>query len=251
MIPSPRRVAAITFVVTIVALMAVDTAVASTITIGDVDGFGFTPPSGVRATPFPHTTPADTNGDNVLTAGEYLPDLNRDGAVAIGSGDDFDNRSLAELSASNGAQHTDYSVTPAGASNGLAFTFTFIAPALGDADYGLDASLDFVFGDYDIFPASLSVDGAVLPFTLQGGGGDGLIQLATTTVPFAALLDGQVIASLIAPGESYLAIDYVQLVRPDAVTPVPEPTSISLVLLGGAGMLLRRRRRARRAHDSI
>lgn len=153
MIPSPRRVAAITLVVTIVALMAVDTAVASTITIGDVDGFGFTPPSGVRATPFPHTTPADTNGDGVVQL-----------------------------------------------------------------------------------------------FTLQGAGGDGLIQLATTTVPFAALLDGQVIASLIAPNESYLAIDYVQLVRPDAVTPVPEPTSISLVLLGGAGMLLRRRRRARRAH---
>jgi hypothetical protein len=227
--------------------MAVDTAVASTITIGDIDGFGFTPIGMVRATPAPHTTPADTNGDNVLTAGEYLPDLNKDGAVAVGSGDLFDNRSLAELTASNGAQHTDHSKTPVGASNGLSFTFTFMAPTLGDPDYGFDASLDFVFGDYDNFPVNLSVDGVVVPFTLQGAGSDGLIQLATTSVPFADLLDGQVIATLIAPDESYFAIDYVQLVRPDAATPVPEPTSISLMLLGGAGMLLRRRRRARRA----
>jgi hypothetical protein len=75
-------------------------------TIGDVDGFGFTSTVGlVRATPAPHTSPADTDGDGLLEAGEYLPDLNKDGVTDVSHGDDFDHRGAAEVPATNGAQY--------------------------------------------------------------------------------------------------------------------------------------------------
>ena len=57
------------------------------IRIGDLDGFGFTSTAGlVRATPSPHTTPADTNGNNRLQVLEFLPDLNKNGVVDSSSG---------------------------------------------------------------------------------------------------------------------------------------------------------------------
>ena len=40
--------------------------------IGDLDGFGFATPGLVRATPAPHTTPADTNLNGLLEVGEFL-----------------------------------------------------------------------------------------------------------------------------------------------------------------------------------
>ena len=42
--------------------------------------------------------PADSDGDGVLRTGEFLPDLNGDGAVWWLGGDNFDNRSPAEIS---------------------------------------------------------------------------------------------------------------------------------------------------------
>src|SRR5512140_3852790 len=128
--------------------------------IGDIDGFGISPTTGlVRATPAPHNQPADVNGNGVIEPGEFLPDWNKNGATAVGAGDDFDFRSAAERAATNGAQWTDHSITPAGASNGATFTFNFTPPPPGDRYYGVDHFINFVFGDYDVVPASIKVDG--------------------------------------------------------------------------------------------
>lgn len=180
--------------------------------IGDIDGFGISPTTGlVRATPPPHTQPADVDGDGIIEPLEFLPDWNRNGSTAVGAGDDFDFRSAAERAATNGAQLTDRSLTPAGASNGATFTFTFTVPRPGDIDYGVDHFINFVFGDYDVSPASISIDGRVVPLTLQGGGQDGLVQKAYALVPWASMTDGQVVIRMIAPNEPYLAFDYVLL----------------------------------------
>jgi hypothetical protein len=180
--------------------------------IGDVDGFGFATTAGlVRATAAPHTTAADTDGDGFLEAGEFLPDLNRDGAVAVTSSDDFDHRSAAELAATSGAQLTDRSMTPAGASHNATFVFTFTVPVLGDDDHGVDHFINFVFGDYEVVPASLDIDGTVVLLTAQTGGQDGLIQFASATVPWSAMTDGEVVIKVLAPNEPYLAFDYALL----------------------------------------
>jgi len=180
--------------------------------IGDIDGFGISPTTGlVRATPAPHTRPADVDGDGILEPGEFLPDWNKNGATAVGAGDDFDRRSAAEVAATNGAQWTDHSITPAGASNGATFAFTFTVPVPGDNDYGVDHFINFVFGDYDVQPAHITVDGTVVPLTLQGGGQDGLVQKAFAVVPWSAMTDGQVVIQIIAPNEPYLAFDYALL----------------------------------------
>lgn len=180
--------------------------------IGDVDGFGTTPTTGlVRATPAPHTTPADTDGDGIIEPGEFLPDRNKDGSVASGSGDQFDSRSFAEMAAIDGAQLTDRSFDQPGSANLATFTFTFAVPVLGDADYGVDHYINFVFGDYDISPAAIEIDGALSALTLQGGNQDGLVQFAFATVPWSSMTDGVVVIRVIAPNEPYLAFDYALL----------------------------------------
>lgn len=180
--------------------------------VGDIDGFGITPTTGlVRATPAPHNQPADVDGDDIIEPGEFLPDWDQDGRTAVGSGDDFDRRSPAELAATDGAQWTDHSITPAGAAHGATFTFNFPVPAPGDADYGVDHFINFVFGDYDVSPASIVVDGVTVPLALSGGGQDGLVQKAFAPVPWASMTDGQVVIRIVAPNEPYLAFDYALL----------------------------------------
>ncbi len=175
--------------------------------IGDIDGFGIDPIGKFNT----RGLPADTDGDGIIEAGEFLPDWNRSGAVAINNGDNFDLRSSAELSATNGAQYTDVSLVGSGASHLKKFTFNFAVPQPGSADYGLDHYINFVFGDYDVYPASIDVDGTVVALTLQGGGADGLVQKAFATVPWTAMLDGQVVITVIAQREPYLAFDYALL----------------------------------------
>jgi choice-of-anchor A domain-containing protein len=179
--------------------------------IGDIDGFGIAPAGLVRATPYPHNQPADVDGDGLLEPGEYLPDWNLNGSTAVGSHDDFDFRSTAERTATNGAQYTDHSRTPEGASDGIRFTFTFPVPVPGDTNYGVDHFINLVFGDYDVVPASIRVDNAVVSLTTQGGNQDGLVQRAYATVPWASMTDGQVVITIIAPNEPYLAFDYALL----------------------------------------
>ena len=155
--------------------------------IGDVDGFGISPTLGlVRATAAPHTTPADTDGDGIIESGEFLPDWNETGSTDVNVGDEFDFRSPGELAGTNGAQLTDHSITPAGAANGAMFTFSFSVPVPGTPDYDVDHCIDLVYGDYDVLPVSIDVDGAIVPLTIQGGGQDGLVQKASATVPWVS-----------------------------------------------------------------
>ena len=175
--------------------------------IGDIDGFGIDPIGKFNT----RGLPVDTDGDGIIEAGEFLPDWNRSGAVAVNNGDNFDQRSSLELNATNGAQYTDVSLVGSGASHLKKFTFNFAVPQPGSPDYGLDHYINFVFGDYDVYPASIDVDGTVVALTLQGGGADGLVQNAFATVPWSAMLDGQVVITVIAQREPYLAFEYALL----------------------------------------
>jgi hypothetical protein len=69
--------------------------------IGDQDGFGYgAAPGFVSANPGPpgnNPLPANLHGDPFLKSGDFLPDVNKNGSVATGSGDDFDLRSTAEV----------------------------------------------------------------------------------------------------------------------------------------------------------
>jgi len=178
--------------------------------VGDPDGFGINPAGLVRASSS-HTDPADVDGDGIIEAGEYLPDWNANGNCAIGSGDEFDFRSAAEASDTTGAQWTDYAVIGNGASDGATFLFEFPIPQAGDPDFEDPHFINFVFGDYDVSPTTVDIDGEIVELTLQGSGNDGLVQAAFAGVPWPAMLDGQVTVTILAPNEPYLAFDYALL----------------------------------------
>lgn len=96
------------------------------IRIGDIDGFGYGTGAGLTAA---NGGPANVGVGGVLGAealpvnGDFLPDLNGDGAVQIFRGDDFDNRSAAEIAGASlsgggftnvgttGSQFTDISLS--------------------------------------------------------------------------------------------------------------------------------------------
>src|SRR5438105_2025081 len=117
--------------------------------VGDLDGFGFTNTSGlVRATGAPHTTPADTNGNDLLQQTEFLPDLNKNGSVATGSGDDFDNRSAAEIA--NTAPVGGHGFTDTGSSGSkwtdISLSTSFTGPNFPDpAGPGVPNQPEFLF----------------------------------------------------------------------------------------------------------
>ncbi len=165
--------------IALVALLISTPAHAVTQLIGDPDGFGINP-AGLFS---PNGGPADADGDGILEPEEQLPDWNRNGSVAIGSGDDFDFRSSQERNGSNGVQWTDYAIVGSGAADGATFRFEFPVPGPQDPSYASDHFINFVFGDYDVYPTTIDVDGQVIALTLQGGGRDGLVQSAFATVP--------------------------------------------------------------------
>lgn len=82
---------------------------------------------------------------------------------------------------------------------------------MGDIDYGVDHFINFVFGDYDVIPAQLIVEGVTVPITAQSRGEDGLIQSAFSRVRWLDMLDGEVNIQIDAPNEPFLAVDYVFL----------------------------------------
>ncbi len=192
----------------VLALLAPGPAAAVTAIVGDADGFGIDPAGLVRATGEPHNQPADTDGDGIIEAAEFLPDWNLNGSVAVGSNDSFDFRDPAEAAATDGAQWTDRSMEPGGASDGITFTFTYPVPGPGDAGFETGHFVNFIFGDYDVNPAEIQIDGLTVPLTLQGGGNDGLVQSAFATVPWDDMTDGEVVITVNAPSEPYLAFDY-------------------------------------------
>ena len=186
-------------------------AAAVTVIIGDPDGFGISPTGGLVRADGAHSNPADVDGDGILEPGEYLPDWNANGSCAIGSADSFDNREAAELADTIGAQWTDYAVEGSGAADGLQLVFTFPVPASTDGDFGTGHFVNFVFGDYDVTPAEVDIDGLTVPMEVQAAADDGLVQSTFAGVPWESMTDGEVVITLSAPDEPYLAFDYALL----------------------------------------
>lgn len=85
--------------------------------IGDIDGFGFNLAPGFRSA---NAGAANRDGAGVLGEGDFLPDINRDGNLQRGSGDDFDLRSGAEVG--NTAYSVGSGVTTAVGTTGSMFT---------------------------------------------------------------------------------------------------------------------------------
>lgn len=260
------------------------TAVASPfdyIRIGDLDGFGFASTGSlVRATGNPHTTPADTNGNGLLEVLEYLPDLNKNGIVATGQGDDFDNRAAAEIAntlvsgngftnlGSTGAKWTDIAISTSstepdfpdpsgpGVPNEPRFVYSF---HVAGADISSSAVLFFnvLFGDYDVRPADITLTFASAPtrtltLSTQANAQDGLIQAAFANLAFNEVFttdgaggwNGFLQVDFNAPNEPFTAFDFTEL----STTPISVPEPMSMVLLGAGlvGVFANGRRRASR-----
>jgi len=158
--------------------------------IGDRDGFGYNPAGLVNS----NGAAADTDADGILEPTEYLPDLNADGETQYSKGDDFDNRSAAEVAntavsgagftdnGTTGSKFTDISLSqsydtssaasqvydngvygtggafPMPPSNTLpnqpGFVFDFFV-ATADVVAGTDVFFNMIFGDYDVSPANI------------------------------------------------------------------------------------------------
>jgi hypothetical protein len=234
------------FALPLLVLLLPATASAVTAIIGDPDGFGIDPAGRMRADD-DHTNPADVDGDGILEAGEYLPDWDLEGRCIVGGGDFFDLRDGAELAASDGAQWTDHAIEGNGSADGATFSFSFPVPAVGDLGYGSTHFVTFVFGDYDVTPAEVVIDGEVVELERQDGPDDGLIQATFAAVPWTALTDGALDVVVSAPNEPYLAFDYALLARsrssdtdgdgiPDAVDVCPEVPSLDQADADGDGV---------------
>jgi hypothetical protein len=193
----------------VVALLPPGPAAAVTAVVGDPDGFGILTPGLFQADA--PALPADADSDGIIEPGEFLPDWNGNGTCAVSGGDSFDFREPLELAATDGAQWTDHSVEGAGSADLATFSFTFPIPVPGDPGYGVDHTVNFVFGDYDVVPAEIDIDGQTVVLTTQGSGADGLVQDAYATTPWASLTDGALVIVVHAPNEPYLAFDYALL----------------------------------------
>ncbi len=215
--------------------------------IGDADGFGWGAGTGLLGADH---NPAERNATGLLDSGDVLPDINQNGNVATGSGDDWDNRSGAEASDPY-ARWTDVTLSTSfsgrpGLAGGAGFVFSFTVPESGDPDYGVDHFVNLVYGDYDVYPMSAVLEGDSVPLLdNQAGGVDGYIWRAYAPVAWSDMLDGVVTLDIVAPGEPYVVFDYALLdVEPLPIgSVIPAPGALVLGALG-AGLVgwLRRRR---------
>jgi predicted nucleic acid-binding Zn-ribbon protein len=112
--------ALLTSISSIIGASSANAAGFSSIRIGDKDGFGYGKAEGYSAA---NGGKANVSGKSVLTNGDFLPDLNKNGKLATGQGDDFDHRTDAEKSnklvtgsgfsdkGSTGSKYTDISLS--------------------------------------------------------------------------------------------------------------------------------------------
>lgn len=204
---------------TLISASSVHAATFSAIRIGDVDGFGYGTGSGFKGA---YGGPANVDGIGVLGTGDYLPDLNEDGALGAIFGDDFDNRSAQEKAGtfltgggftdkgSTGSEYTDISLStnfrntfpdsttnpfpgdgdPTTLPNQPGFKFNF---SVNQSDIIANTPLFFnlVFGDYDVRPSQINftrADGTTFTRAVtarRGSTQDGLIQAAFVQLDFS------------------------------------------------------------------
>lgn len=194
--------------------------------IGDADGFGFGDLSKLSAF---NGGPVDLNGNGILDAGDLLPDLDADGFVAViglGGGDVFDHRESGELWTDISLAN-DYTPAPGGdcwKADSAEFRFKF-------SPESVDHILTLVYADYDTDVMEVATEGQIFPLIKSDASViDGLIREINVRIPGSCMLDGEVLVEIAAPGEPYVAFDYVSL------TPIPAPGSLILCSLG-AGLV--------------
>ncbi|HID02029.1 MAG TPA: hypothetical protein EYP18_02275 [Desulfobacterales bacterium] len=210
---------------------------AVTLSIGDADGFGYGKAEGFLGV---DKAPAERAGDRaILDMGDLLPDVNESGFVGAGGGDDFDNQSAAEKedTGNTGQKWTDVSLSEScdespGLADDAVFVFSFTAPVAGDTDYGRDHFINLVYGDYDVDPMTIEIEGKVV--NLEGEkepDKDGFIFRAYATVSWDDMKDGEIVVNVVAENEPYVAFDYILLDVTPLSIPNPNPTTMFNLLL--------------------
>jgi hypothetical protein len=132
--------------------------------IGDVDGFGFGDGAGFKAA---NKKAANVRGKEVLGGGDFLPDINQDGTVQIGNGDDFDLRSGDEIQDSN--NEFGDGVTNTKGTVGSKFTDISLSKSYQKSSKARrvqvrdEATDRFIFGEGGPFPFPANTQGMTQP----------------------------------------------------------------------------------------
>ncbi len=224
-----RKTIILSLGLSLIFLLCSVTSNAVTVRIGDSDGFGFDPEEvpnligrtykgpGVPGNPIT----ADRDGNGMLNPGDVLPDLTGDGLT--NAKDAFERRSETEKNdAIFGAKFTDAalvkrrkwnnvlpSVDWPGRADAAVFRFEFVVDP-NDPHYGQDHYFSVVYGDNDVPPLKISIDGQNTELVNnQDAGVNGYIGLAYARVPWSAMADGVVVVDVNAPNEPFVVFDLV------------------------------------------